>query len=208
MSPYSVARSTYHFLDDKGLVPRALYRKVHPWLWARAQPDRNYLVKTILPATAKLKPGRVLFVGTQPYTKSYGKFFAKSGCEFWTMDFDPAAAKFGAPGKHIVASVTDVDRHFEHGFFDIVFLNGVFGFGVNDTASQKQTLAAIHQILKPGGILLLGWNTDRVADPMADAVGAMAGAGPVGFAHTAIAGMPARQTFANSTHVFDLFRPT
>jgi SAM-dependent methyltransferase len=47
-----------------------------------------------------------------------------------------------------------------------VLCNGVFGFGVDTRAAQLAALKAMGRILKPGGRLLLGWNTDRVEDPL------------------------------------------
>ena len=44
-------------------------------------------------------------------------------------------------------------------------LNGVFGFGVDDVDAMRTTIEAIHGILDLDGLLVLGWNTSRHADP-------------------------------------------
>ena len=50
--------------------------------------------------------------------------------------------------------------------FDVVLCNGVFGFGVDTPAAQTRAWEAMAAVLKPGGLLLLGWNTDRIDDPL------------------------------------------
>jgi SAM-dependent methyltransferase len=203
-----MASIVYKFVRNtaRALFPRSIYERLKWWWWSRPKPDRRYMEQEILPELAKLHPHRVLFVGTQGYTAHYRRHFnvgaaAQTGaCEYWTLDVDPKAAPFGAPGRHKTASVTEVDQHFEPAFFDIVLLNGVFGFGVNDPQLQAQTLVAIHQILQPGGILLLGWNNDLVTDPIAGNIA------PRGYEHAAVGALPARKQFPQSTHIYDFLR--
>jgi SAM-dependent methyltransferase len=64
-----------------------------------------------------------------------------------------------------VAPIQDVRLHEAQCSFDCVILNGVFGFGVNDTDEMRTTVKAIHAVLRPGGLLVLGWNTSRHAPP-------------------------------------------
>ena len=56
---------------------------------------------------------------------------------------------------------------------------------------------ALAAILRPGGRLLLGWNTDKIADPVA------AGLTAPWFMPTPFAGQAPRVTFDEVTHVYD-----
>jgi hypothetical protein len=83
--------------------------------------------------------------------------------------------------------------------FDTVVLSGVFGFGVDEVAGQEAAIAACAAVLKPGGLLVLGWNADLVADPsrlmeITRHFGASRDAELVN-----------RVTFRGSTHTFDFY---
>jgi SAM-dependent methyltransferase len=179
----------------KSLVPKRLYY----WLWSRNKPDRRYFEDVLLPSFAQLKPEHVLSVGTQPYCAHYGRYFNSKTSEYWTMDIEPELAHYGSPGRHITASVTDVDQHFKPGYFDVVLLNGIFGWGVNLEADQVKTLINIRKIIRPGGVLLIGWNDDITKE---DVIGMSSAHG---FKHGNPMGLPNRKQFPGGTHVYDLF---
>ena len=42
--------------------------------------------------------------------------------------------------------------------FDVVVANGVIGWGLNEQAGFEQMMAQCHRVLKPGGLLILGYN--------------------------------------------------
>src|SRR5687768_11038380 len=95
------------------------------------QSDRRYLREVIFPSVASAGRSRVLFVGVRGYTKSYGSIFERVGVEFWTCDIDPAASPYGAPNRHATADARRLDSAFSLQFFDVVMLNGLFGWGVD-----------------------------------------------------------------------------
>ena len=162
--------------------------------------DRQYLERVILPAIARQKFEKVLFVGCRAYTKDYGRYFKESQTEFWTTDVDPDAARWGEKSRHRVCDVQDIDRAFAADEFDVVLLNGVFGFGVDDEAAMNRTATAIHRILGPDGILMIGWNVDRSDDPLElESVGRLFEPGPV-------LSLPERKSFDDVSHVFDFVR--
>lgn len=163
----------------------------------RQEPDRKYLTSVIFPNLSSLDPGRVLFVGCRSYTKSYEAFFQDS--EYWTLEIDPVHARWGAR-HHKIGDVRQADSLFAPGYFDLVCLNGVLGFGVDADNDQDTTFTALRRIMRPGSVLLVGWNEGRCSDPLTrPALGAA-------FRHQELCGMPARKGFAASTHVYDLFR--
>jgi SAM-dependent methyltransferase len=131
----------------------------------RRNPGRIALVGEILPAYAACG-GRILWVGCRRYTKNYGTLLEKRGGECWTVDIEIGHAKWGEKGRHLIGDLLSIDQLVPAGSFDSVLCNGVFGFGVDSRSAQVAALEAIRRILKPGGRLLLGWNTDRVEDPL------------------------------------------
>jgi SAM-dependent methyltransferase len=152
----------------KAILPRSVYlwmKDVRNAARVRRNPARQLLVKTILPAYATLG-GRVLWVGCRRYTQKYGRLFRHKGSEFWTTDIEPSHARWGEKHRHITADLLEIDRQVSADSFDCALCNGVFGFGIDDRLVQQKALEAVAAILKPGGRLLLGWNTDRVEDPL------------------------------------------
>jgi SAM-dependent methyltransferase len=154
------------------LARRILPSKVRAWvrdlLNARRvhrNPARIALVTEVLPAYAALG-GRILWIGCRRYTRGYSTLLERGGGQCWTTDIEPSHARWGAPGRHFTWDLLAIDQLLAPESFDTVLCNGVFGFGVDTRASQLQALQAMHAILKPGGRLLLGWNTDRVEDPL------------------------------------------
>jgi hypothetical protein len=126
-------------------------------------PSRLFLEHEVLPWLRDRK-ARVLFVGTASYTYHYEKLFEHDPDLFVTIDSNPSVGVWGAR-KHIVAPIQDIGLHQPPCSFDCVVLNGVFGFGVDDLGAMRATVKAIHAILRPGGLLVLGWNTTRHAPP-------------------------------------------
>jgi hypothetical protein len=78
-------------------------------------------------------------------------------------------------------------------------LNGVLGHGVDGVENQNKAILALHEILKPGGVLLLGWNKGSMADPLA-----LSGL-QQSYSYGLDGLLPARMEFSGSTHVYDFF---
>lgn len=154
------------------LAKRLLPRPVRLWAkdilnarQVRRNPGRIVLVKEILPAYAACG-GRILWIGCRRYTREYGRLLERNGGECWTVDIERSHAKWGELGRHFTWDLVSIDRLIAAGAFDTVLCNGVFGFGVDRRPAQLAALQAMCSILKPGGRLLLGWNTERVEDPL------------------------------------------
>jgi SAM-dependent methyltransferase len=82
------------------------------------------------------------------------------GVACWTLDIDPEVIRWGATGRHVIAPIEQAATHFHAAMFDTVLLSGVFGFGIDDVKAQEAAIAACAAVLKPGGLLVLGWNAD------------------------------------------------
>lgn len=175
-------------------------------LWIRlldsivaSQSDRRYLRRAILPALARAGIARLLFVGVRGYTAGYAKTFSAAGAEYWTCDIDPAAAPHGVPGRHRTVDACRLDEAFPADFFDVIVMNGVFGWGLDDPEDMNRALAAVHRVLRPGGYLLLGWNCERNVDPAV--LPGIRLFDPVRFG-----GLPERRRFPDVTHVYAWYR--
>ena len=122
--------------------------------------DRDTLERIIFPYVLEhFNPQKILDIGREEYQKFYNEFF--EGKELWTMDIDPEREKYGAE-RHITDCASNLKKHFKDNYFDFILMNGVFGWGLNEEKEVQPAFNAIHDILKPGGIFVLGWNDDIV----------------------------------------------
>lgn len=117
--------------------------------------DRELLEGVVLPFFVQRGVERVLFVGTDWFTKHYERLFA--GCSYWTIEIDPRRRKFGS-AQHVTDSLEHLDRHFSAGFFDLIVCNGVYGWGLDAPAACERAFQCCYDCLREGGVLVLGWN--------------------------------------------------
>jgi len=141
----------------------------------------------------------VLLVGCRRYTVRDPYFIQQHGVICWTLDIDPAAALWGLPGCHIVAPMEQAASRFDPAMFNTVVLSGVFGFGLNEVVAQEEAITACATILKPSGLLVLGWNTNRVVDP------STLHSLRRDFKPSDDVKLVGRVTFRHCTHVFDFY---
>ncbi|MDC7683715.1 class I SAM-dependent methyltransferase [Asticcacaulis sp. BYS171W] len=160
-------------------------------------PDRKLMRDAYLPAFAEVG-GSILFIGCRGYTRDYYSVLEAKGAKVWTTDIDPRAERFGRQGHHRTGDICDAAL-FADIAFDGVICNGVLGYGVDSVPQQVKALDALSHILKPGAPLLLGWNTDKIDDPVAAVLTDAA------FTPQPFAGQPARVRFDDVTHVYDSF---
>jgi SAM-dependent methyltransferase len=116
--------------------------------------DRRVLETQILPRIAAERH-RVLFVGCEIYTAHYRRLFLRN--DFHTIDYDPAKKRYGAR-QHTVGSATELQKHYEARSFDAVVFNGVLGYGIDQPEGAEAAIRACQSVLKPGGLLVVGWN--------------------------------------------------
>lgn len=160
-------------------------------------PDREILLRDYFPTFAAAG-GRILWVGCRPYTAEYPARLEAQGAQVWTTDVEDRAQAWGRSGRHRTGDIGAADRLFSDMRFDTILCNGVLGWGVDSREHQARALAAMAILLKPGGRLLLGWNTDKTHDPIA------AGLTAQHFEPAALGELPARRTVPGVTHVYDL----
>jgi SAM-dependent methyltransferase len=162
-------------------------------------PDRSVLLERILPAFAA-RGGTILWVGCRRYTQTYPALIESRGAACSTLDIDPDVARFGHPARHVTGNLLDAERLLPRRDFDALLCNGVFGFGIDGPVAQRQALTVMSNLLAPGGWLMIGWNTDRVQDPieLASTVSALR---PLPYG-----GLPQHIPVEGVTHVYDFFQ--
>jgi SAM-dependent methyltransferase len=118
--------------------------------------DRRFLENTLLPTLdADVTIERLLFVGCAAYTRHYPRIVGHT--EFWTLEPQPRRAHHGA-SLHIVDTLQRLPCHVPPAHFDAIVVNGVLGWGLNRRDDAEAALSACHAALRPGGLLILGWN--------------------------------------------------
>lgn len=158
-------------------------------------PDRKLLAEAYLPAFA-VEGGTILWVGCRKYTAADYGVLEQGGATVWTTDIDPEATRWGRQTRHRTGDICEAEALFPDVIFDAILCNGVLGYGVDSVEQQQRALNAMARILKPGGRLLLGWNTDKIDDPVAGGLTALQ------FERADFAGY-SRVTFDEVTHVYD-----
>lgn len=168
----------------------------------RRLPDRRYLEREILPWLAcesGLQP-HILSIGCLSHTVHYEAMLKRRGARYSTVDINPAASPYGAR-HHVVKNVTDLVPSDFPASVDGVLFNGVIGWGLDEPQDIEDAFAALAVLLRRGSLLVVGWNTDRSADPIA----AIQNATALFSVCPAPTGED-RVTFPGSTHVYDFLR--
>lgn len=157
--------------------------------------SRLCLENELLPWLAR-RYHNILFVGTSSYTFHYEKLFRRD--QYTTIELQERGAVWGA-ANHIVAPIEEIGRHRPPGFFDCIVLNGVFGFGVDEVEHMRRVVEALHGALGPGGLLVVGWNTNLHEDPE------KLGLFDRHFARNTEEPWVKRRHFPPETHVYDFY---
>jgi SAM-dependent methyltransferase len=121
------------------------------------------------------------------------------GAVCWTLEIDSAARCWGHPQRHLVGDLQRVGGLYPPGHFDVALINGVFGWGLDTLDGQNEAVEGLARVLKSGGLLMLGWNTDRSSDPNE------LPASQKFFIASHCQGFERRVTVPGVTHVFDFF---
>jgi SAM-dependent methyltransferase len=135
--------------------------------------DRRVLEQVVFSYFLALpRTHRVLFIGCDWYTKHYQRAFF-SDRDYWTLDVSPKARRFGGT-QHIVDGVERLERHFAAGSVDLIFCNGVYGFGLDRPDPCERAIEACWSSLRPGGYFVFGWDDIPARTPVPlDAIAAL-----------------------------------
>ena len=67
---------------------------------------------------------------------------AKIALKLWTIDIDPVAVRWGAKNRHMVGGVREIDQKIETHFFAAAIMNGVLGYGIDDSVRAPKRPSA------------------------------------------------------------------
>lgn len=159
----------------KYVLKRAVFR-VSPALAERCgidfrlnAPSRAFLENEVFGYVNRLTQAdggmKLLFLGLDKHNWHYPRLLS---ADFHSLDIKRANAAYGRPGRHQTGSALQMDERYGEGAFDAVVANGLLGFGVNTEADFRRLMVQCHWVLKPGGLLVLGYNNrpDRVPYPV------------------------------------------
>jgi SAM-dependent methyltransferase len=130
--------------------------------------DRRMLEDVILPFFGKeSRFERVLFLGCDFYTAHYKRMFR--GRQYSTLEIDPSKRVFGAK-QHVTDSVTNLTKHFAPKSLDLIVMNGLIGWGLDDRGEVERAIEQCHECLADGGVLIVGWDDvpERRPCPLGD----------------------------------------
>jgi SAM-dependent methyltransferase len=214
---YRIGRRISQTSLAKRLIPTRLKSVVQARLLMQSidlMPDRRYFEAVLLPTMVAMRPDRILDIGVESYSARYREAFPETS-EYWTLDLNPAVASLGTPGRHIVGNALNLASYFPAKFFDLIILNGVFGFGINSVPEQEQAMEAAAGALKHDGWLLLGWDKAQGGSPVMSAdnhapaslldLSKLKAARRL-YLHEAPFALSPRATFDECSHIYDWFR--
>jgi SAM-dependent methyltransferase len=156
IAPASNKSALLRLFTDAGYAARAVRYALGLPVPMKTE-DRRVLEQVIFPYFLRLPDThRILFVGCDWYTKHYQSMFFR-GRDYWTIDVAAERRKFGAR-QHIVDGLQNLDKHFAAGFFDLIFCNGVYGFGLDAAADIERSIEMCRSRLRQNGSFVFGWN--------------------------------------------------
>jgi len=188
-----------------------------PWAWPRALlracrhrriealPSRRFLNEALAPALAATGHRRMLFVGAQSYNLPFYAQCEALGIEVWSVDFDPASAKYGAPCGHFVGDIRNIHALVEGRAFDVIMFNGILGFGINAAPDAIAAVQAMARIAEPHTLLIVGWNPGRTDDHEIAAIRPLLSLTTLG-SLPAVTEFAARGRAQRNPHIYEIFR--
>lgn len=105
----------------------------------------------------------ILFIGVDHYTKHYASLFPDA--TFHTIDRDPRQARFGRD-HHLIASIADVPKHFAPSSMDVIVMNGVYGWGLDEQDEAEEAFQRCYDVVRRGGLFVFGWNNIPERNPL------------------------------------------
>lgn len=142
--------------------------KVYYYRWriggnALKTKSRLFFEYVILNYISQLDFSNVLFIGVERYTTWYKKIFVRS--RFYTLDYDSNLVKYADEKFHAICKVEDMQDYYDDGFFNLIILNGVYGWGLNKDEQLTKAIENIYCKLELNGVLIFGYNNVRENDP-------------------------------------------
>jgi len=116
----------------------------------KRNPIRYILERRIFPF---IKNKDILYVGVAEYTKDYPKRLRNNN--LITLDYNYKVKDYGAK-EHFIEDITNKNiTKIINNRFDIIFLIGIFGYGVDTELGMEKTLRNCYNLLKDNGIIII-----------------------------------------------------
>lgn len=130
------------------------------WRVGLSRPPDRKLLEDVIFARYRNREAfpRVLICGVARYSAHYPALFANQ--EVMSLDRDPDSARYGAE-RHLTDTIQNLGQYVAPGYFDVILMNGLIGYGVNDRKSAETAVAVCHRHLREGGELLLSTDEGR-----------------------------------------------
>ena len=126
--------------------------------------QRRYFDNILVPRYA-VGGKRILFIGIEWYNRWI--FHKYKAAQWVSIDPFESNRKFGAKDHLVGKFPDDINIEDNVATFDVVFCNGVYGWGVNSETGLEYVMQNITSILKPNGICIFGYNTAERNNPVA-----------------------------------------
>jgi hypothetical protein len=104
---------------------------------------------------------KILFIGVHKYSSWYATIFNRlTSNTFYTIDlsYDYSDSKF----SNSYHTIGDFLKHKFNYKFDIIFLNGVFGYGIDDSETQKEAVKKICNLMNNESSYFVFGYRDRI----------------------------------------------
>ncbi len=188
-----------------------------PWAWPsallrawrhrriEALPSRQFLNEVLAPALATAGHHRMLFVGAQSYNLPFYAQCEALGIDAWSVDFDPASAKYGAPCGHFVGDIRNIQALVAGRTFDVIMFNGILGFGINAAPDAIAAVQAMSGIAEANTLLIVGWNPGRTDDQEIAAIRPLLTSTALGSV-APVTEFAARGRAQRNPHIYEIFR--
>jgi hypothetical protein len=131
-------------------------------LWALGlyRPEDRRVLEDVIVPHYRQDPAiqRILIAGVTRPGRHYPSLFA--GKECITIDLDSKRARYGA-SHHIIDRLENLGNHIAAEWFDLIVVNGLIGFGIDDLSNLETAVHVCHRHLRHGGELLLSTDAGR-----------------------------------------------
>lgn len=125
--------------------------------------QRKFFDRELIPKYAG-KRKKILFIGVEWYNAWIFKKYKSS--EWVSIDPESANIPYGAKNHVHGKFPRDFNISIHENSFDVIFCNGVYGWGVNSKKDLELLMRGIHSLINPNGTCIFGYNTSKKNNPL------------------------------------------
>ena len=83
---------------------------------------------------------------------------AEQNVSMTTIEPDPKQAMYGSSQHHIIGYLQELQHYAKPASFDVIILNGVIGWGLNEDKHIEMAVKDMHKALRTSGVIVVGYN--------------------------------------------------